>query len=203
MAIQRCENGHAYDSTKHTSCPYCGIDGFDPGPTRAKKPDSNPTRQLDKERGTEPGSEGHTVPRDGGSSEGSEDQNRSGGERRTVGLMFKKKGIDPVVGWLVCTAGTDSGRDYRIRSGRNVIGRSRHMDICVSGDDSISRENHGAVAYDQKHNNFTLIPGDGRELIYLNGEAVYQPATLERHDKIEMGKTTFHFIPFCSDEFTW
>ena len=45
------------------------------------------------------------------------------GEGRTVGLIRKRTGLDPVVGWLVCIAGPDKGRDYRIHSERNFLGR--------------------------------------------------------------------------------
>ncbi len=189
MAMQRCERGHAFDSKKYTSCPYCGISNFDPGPTRAH------TQTVEK---ASYGEEALTRPRVAGEKGGQRDE-----DLRTVGLMVKEKGIDPVVGWLVCIEGAEKGRDYRIRSGRNVVGRARHMDICIAGDDAISRENHAALAYDPKKNAFTLLPGEGRELVYLNQEALYQPASLKQHDIIEMGQTKLMFIPFCGDTFQW
>ena len=204
MAMQRCEKGHAYDDDKYTDCPYCGISDFDPGTTQAKGGGGGgKTRQKDPGRspdgGSPSGEEGRTKAREGSADRGGQGDE----EQKTVGKMFKEKGVDPVVGWLVCTNGPDEGRDYQLRSGRNTIGRSRQMDVCVAGDDTISRENHAALAYDQKAIEFTLIPGEGRELVYLNGEALYQPSTIERHDEIEMGETTLHFVPFCDEEFQW
>ena len=196
MAMQRCENGHAFDDTKYTSCPYCGIKDFEPGRTQAKRP--NKAQGNTQRQGPKKGEDKTRArPGVGGSS------NRSGEENRTVGVMFKKKGVDPVVGWLVCVKGPEKGRDYRIQSGRNTIGRSRKMDVCVAGDDSISRENHASLAYDRKANRFTLVPGEGRELVYLNGEALYQPSQLGHHDEIELGETKLHFVPFCDEKFHW
>jgi len=194
MGMERCENGHAYDDKKYTSCPYCGINDFDPGPTRAKGQEERTKRKKESD------GEARTRPR-GRAKQGKRGQRDE--EKRTVGLMFKEKGVDPVVGWLVCTSGPEEGRDYRLRSGRNTIGRSRQMDVCVAGDDSVSRENHASLAYDQKQNSFTIIPGEGRELVYLNGEALYQPTKIERHDTLEMGETTLQFAPFCDDHFQW
>ena len=36
--------------------------------------------------------------------------------------------FDPVVEWLVCIDGPEKGRDYRIRSGNNYIGRSQDIE---------------------------------------------------------------------------
>jgi hypothetical protein len=205
MAMQRCENGHAYDDEKYTSCPYCGISDFDPGTTQAKG--DGKTRQKSPDDSPDPDASDEdtdrTQPRQGGGSSGGGGGGQRDEEQRTVGKMFKEKGVDPVVGWLVCTDGPDEGRDYQLRSGRNAIGRSRQMEVCVAGDDTISRENHAALAYDQKANEFTLIPGEGRELVYLNGEALYQPSTLQHHDEIEMGETILRFVPLCDEEFEW
>ena len=51
----------------------------------------------------------------------------------TVALVSKSSGIDPVCGWLVCVEGPDKGRDFRIKTERNFIGRSTSMDIVISG----------------------------------------------------------------------
>lgn len=64
---------------------------------------------------------------------------------------MKKVGIDPVVGWLVCIKGPSRGRDYRIRSGRNGIGRSDAMDVPIAGDDTVSRENHAFLVYEPQN----------------------------------------------------
>lgn len=124
-------------------------------------------------------------------------------ENKTKGTFQKKLGIDPVVGWLVCVDGADKGKDYRLLGRINSIGRSESMDVCVKGDMTISSVNHARIGYGDKNNRFTLIPADGKSVIYLNGDEVYIPTVLNAYDTIELGETTFVFIPFCSDRFTW
>jgi len=112
-------------------------------------------------------------------------------------------GIEPVVGWLVCIEGEQRGKDYKIRRGKNFIGRSEEMDIAILGDLLISRKNHAAITYDPKQRNFYLIPGDGAGLVYLNNEVVFVPAELSAYDVIEIGKTKLIFNPLCGIHFDW
>ncbi|MDP4180316.1 MAG: FHA domain-containing protein [Bacillota bacterium] len=112
-------------------------------------------------------------------------------------------GIEPVVGWLVCIDGEQKGKDYKIRKGKNFIGRSDEMDIAILGDISISRKNHAAISYNQKQRNFFLIPGDGAGLVYRNNEVVFMPVELSSYDLIEIGKSKLIFIPLCGVHFDW
>jgi len=124
-------------------------------------------------------------------------------EGKTVGMYVKNQGIDPVVGWLVCINGKDRGKDYKIRAGRNSVGRSENNDIQISGDPSISRENHATIVFDPKKNQFRVIAGDGRGIVYLNGESVDLVSELKERDQIEIGETMLLFIPLCTDKFSW
>lgn len=121
----------------------------------------------------------------------------------TVGLVQKQTGIDPVVGWLVCVAGPERGRDHRLRVGFNHIGRAREMDICLARDETVSRQKHAAVIYDDRHNQFRVAPGEGRDLVYLNGDAVYAPTVLNAYDLLEVGQTKLSFVPLCGERFRW
>jgi hypothetical protein len=114
-----------------------------------------------------------------------------------------QQSIDPIVGWLVCVGGPDCGRDYRIKAEKNFIGRSTTMDICISGDQRISRENHAIVAFDPRNVEFRLYTGDARGLVYLNGHMVDTPTVLQPYDSIEVGGSRLLFVPFCSDRFQW
>lgn len=178
MQLTRCDNGHYYDASKHSSCPHCGVQNLD----------------IDFQK---------TVarrPSDAGSPTGA---SAADGEGKTVGMFRKKMGIDPVVGWLVCVVGPDRGKDFRIHSERNFIGRSEKMDIVITGDDSVSRDNHAIVSYNPKQNIFRVYPGESRGLTYLNDEEVITPQELKAFDVIELGQTKLVFIPFCSDKFVW
>jgi hypothetical protein len=179
----RCPNGHYYDPAKHTDCPACGVQSLEVVPTRARPVAPPPVAEVQATRARAPGIAGDI--------------------QATVGLLRKKTGLDPVVGWLVCIEGPDRGRDYRIRSEKNFIGRDPRMDICVAGDEGISRDHHAAISFNPRNNRFRLLPGDGRGLVYLNGEEVDAPRELKARDLIELGQSRLMFLPFCGPEFQW
>lgn len=183
----RCENGHYYDTNKHSSCPYCGVQnlGIDIQKTMAKR------------TGDSSNDIGVTKPLGGGSHQDQDDVGR------TMSVFHKKMGIDPVTGWLVAISGPEKGNDYRITSEKNFIGRSEQMDIRISGDEAVSRDNHAAVSYSPKNHTFRLYLGDSKGLVYLNDEEVITPELLKSHDIIELGQTKLMFVPFCGDNFQW
>lgn len=194
MSMKRCANGHFYDDAKYQQCPYCGISNMD----------ASKTMPIITPRPTEGAGEtaGRTVamsPEEIAKRQAA----ASGDDGKTVAIMKKKTGIDPVVGWLVCVDGPSRGKDYRIKSERNFIGRDPSMDISVQGDESISRNNHAVISYNPKNNSFRLIPGDGHGLVYLNDDEVFVPMELKRGDIIEMGQTKLIFVPLCGEDFTW
>jgi hypothetical protein len=117
-----------------------------------------------------------------------------------VGVVRKQLGIDPVVGWLVCIEGAQRGRDYRLHSERNLIGRAAEMDVCITGDEAISRTAHAAIVFEPRQRTFRLSTGEGRGLVYLNGEVVEGMTKLEANAVIELGQTKLMFIPF---PFAW
>lgn len=122
---------------------------------------------------------------------------------KTVGMMQSQMGFDPVVGWLACVAGPSKGKSYTVRGGINSIGRSERMDIVVTGDLKISAENHAKISYSEKNNRFNLLPGEGRNIVYLNDEEVFAPMPLQAYDVIDFGETRLLFVPLCGERFSW
>lgn len=122
---------------------------------------------------------------------------------KTVGIIKKKIGMDPAVGFLVCIAGPNRGRDYKLVAGRNFIGRAAAMDVALTDDDTVSRESHALVTYDVKHNKFSLSPGQGRGITYCNDEQVEMVRPLKAYDIIEVGKSQLLFLPLCGEKFQW
>ena len=115
-----------------------------------------------------------------------------------------REDVKPVCGWIVCISGPRQGKDYKVISGKNFVGRADDMDIQILGDNEISRRNHAVIVFDPKKKETVLLPGDSNGLAYLNEEnAVYVPTPLNPYDKIELGKSTFVFIPFCGKNFMW
>ncbi|MCD8006364.1 MAG: FHA domain-containing protein [Oscillospiraceae bacterium] len=110
--------------------------------------------------------------------------------------------IDPVCGWLVCIDGPEKGTDFRIHAGYNYIGREIG-DIHISNDLQISREKHAMIAYSARSNTFVFGPSDGRNIVYLNNEEVYNATKIKAYDIIEVGTTKLLFVPLCSEHFSW
>ena len=187
MPMKRCDSGHYFDDSKHSACPSCGVPDLDMQTTLAFKPETVPAISNNGEPKTRPAT-GRIAPADDGV---------------TVAMVKKNTGLDPVVGWLVCIDGVDKGRDYRIHSERNFIGRSASMDISIQGDDAISRENHAIISHNPKNQKFKLAPGDSRGLVYLNDDDIDVPTALKPHDMIEIGQTKLMFVPFCGEAFEW
>jgi hypothetical protein len=188
MAMRRCKQGHYYEAERYSTCPACGVEGLDISPTKPKSPSAAAAA---------------AVPLPVTQSKGQPPPADNVEELRTVGVVKKQTGIDPVVGWLVCIEGADRGRDYRIRSERNLIGRAPSMDICISGDDAISRTAHAVISFEPRRQTFRLLPGEGHGLVYLDEVVVEGPTELKPYAKIELGQTTLLFIPLCGDQFRW
>jgi len=125
---------------------------------------------------------------------------KSGEEIEELLLMQE---VAPVCGWIVCISGPRQGKDYKIKSGKNFIGRADDMDIQILGDNKISRRNHGVIVFDPKKKETVLLPGDSNGIVYLNDTAVYTPIPLSSYDTIEMGESKFVFVPFCGENFMW
>jgi hypothetical protein len=208
MGLVECGKGHIYDADQYQSCPYCNGGmyrvefGQDDGSSIGKTAPVNGYAQQNVQAIGAPVDLGVTVAP-------SEYMNRNNDGKKeedtgkTVAVFQKSMHIEMVVGWLVCTEGSDKGKDYRIYAKNNSIGRSEKMDICIKGDNTISRENHARIAYDERHNAFHLIPGESANNIYVAGEPIYVPYKLEAYEQIELGETKLVFVPFCNDRFNW
>lgn len=213
MEMRKCMKGHYYDASINSSCPYCNSaqgDGmtipmnFAP---QAQDMDDSKTLPLGYTAQAEPTPA--PIPASAAAprpimqpsfSQPSVDDDDDG---KTVAIIHHDMGIDPVVGWLVCIDGKEKGKDYRIHTDNNFVGRSERMDICIRGDETISRENHAIVSYDGVDKIFYFSPGDGRSIVRLNDKAIFQTMQLQAYDKLVIGKTTFLFIPLCGDNFEW
>lgn len=111
--------------------------------------------------------------------------------------------VQPVVGWLVCVEGAAKGRDFRIHSQYNYIGKAQHMDICISGDDHISAERAAVIAYDDQERMFFFGPGMGKNLVRVNGKMIMGQTVLNAYDVLSIGMTKLVFVPLCGERFDW
>ena len=228
--LAKCAKDHYFNAAVHSVCPICGGPAVAPGgaggfiPT--EKPDMGgapagnvggfiPTEAPQGNVGSfipteaPPGAgaagysaaPGATVPADSWSAPGGAVNPFSsptviGGDITAAGQ------VDPVVGWVVCVDGPLRGTDWRIHVGYNYIGRETG-DIHIQGDSQISREKHAMVAYHNKNRTYYVGPAEGRNIIELNGEPVFNATKLSRHDIITVGTTKLMFIPLCDETFAW
>ncbi len=169
MKLDRCKNGHIYDLSKYSECPYCKSEGLT---TEIKQESINLVEQMND-------------------------------DEKTIAYWAKEVNIDPVVGWLVCIEGVDKGKDFRIISERNFIGRGEDMNISIQGDTTISRKNHCSISYSPKTRTFMITPGQGNGLVYVRNEAVYESRELRSFDYIEIGECKFVFVELCGENFDW
>lgn len=185
MNLTRCENGHFYDADRFDSCPHCNQTTISTV-LQNENGESEYTMPLVPKKEPVDGPMTETVD----------------GSQKTIGY-FGDIPSEPVVGWMVAIAGSHFGEDFKLKSGRNFIGRSVEMDVALTGDASISREKHAVIVYEPKSNIFLVQPGDAKELCYLNEKVVLAATEIKAYDVLLLGETKLLFIPCCSDKFNW
>lgn len=231
MEFVKCSKGHFYDPSVTSTCPQCAAEEQGNGFFGAEYGATEPVSELEDYGATEPvspmeeygateplrpgegafmggGSLGMTVPpqhgngfvpTDFGMGGKVEDYDDATQPTITAGIA----GFTPVTGWLVCIDGPAKGTDYRVRAGYNYIGRAKHMEICISGDNQIGHERHAMIAYDQEEKVFFFGPADGKSIVRLNGKMVMVPAEIHAYDIISIGSTKLMFVPLCGERFNW
>lgn len=108
------------------------------------------------------------------------------------------------VGWLVVVEGPGVGHSFSIFTGASMIGRGEDQVIRLDfGDNSISRNNHAAVAYDQEQNKFYIGHGGKSNIIRRNARPVLSTEELHHADLIRIGETTLRFVALCGSDFKW
>lgn len=220
MEIIKCKNGHSYDPSVTPECPECArlraIEGtvpLDPAEGSAWPQGNGGADKIEKTQpvyvlgGAEKGGYQPTEPveRPRKDSWFEQDSYQKAADGNPWGRTEQKsaEAISPVVGWLVCTKGPTKGQDFKIHADNNYIGRAPYMDIAITGDDTISRENHAILAYDTREKLYYFAPGSGRGIVRLNGKAVLMMTELHAYDKIEIGRSILIFVPLCGEQFSW
>ncbi len=216
MEMKQCSSGrHYYDASIYSECPYCKADasGMSENFTRPLFDGNGDGAAMAMNNGDSfAGGAGgfqnanRTVPLVGDAfpqfEEMQENSSQMGQGSRTVAVIKEELGMDPVVGWLVCRKGPDKGKDFRLHSDYNYIGRSERMDVCVH-DDTISKENHAVVGFDTRDEVFYFGPAGGRGIVRVNGKALLNTVEIKIYDRLEIGRSEFIFVPLCGEKFSW
>lgn len=108
------------------------------------------------------------------------------------------------VGWLIIVNGPGRGTCFTLQNGVAQIGRGEDQAVRLDfGDNSISRANHAAVAYDAESRKFYLGHGGKANLVRLNNRPVLSTEELDTGNLIRIGETTLRFVALCGKDFDW
>lgn len=209
MAMQQCPNGHIYDDSKNSSCPFCsGGSGVSP---TVPLSDNMPSMGGNAFPQTMPidNMGGEYVPPQPNVA-GSSDIPMTMPVAGEFGVTMVKEdlvnthGIVEVRGWLVCLEGEKRGDSYTLRGEKNTVGRGGSNDIKLDFDNTISKGVNMTISYDVKNNKFYAYLGEAtKNNIYVNDSLLMIPVELKDYDVIEIGVTKMLFRSLCNDQFTW
>lgn len=105
-----------------------------------------------------------------------------GNKTRIVG---RSSGLNSLSGWMVALTGSDAGKDWRIRPGKNTIGRGSGVDIALS-DDSVSTLH--ALFWIGTDGTVTLIDRDSSNGTFINETQIFTPTTVTHGALIRLGE---------------
>lgn len=128
---------------------------------------------------------------------------QSDDDNKTISIYSGTAKVEPVVGWLVCVDGGHFGESFKLKAGRNFVGRSMSMDVVLSNDNAVSRDRHATILFEPRKREFLAQPGESRELFYVNDEVVLNAQKLSAYDVLSIGNCKLVFVPFCNSEFGW
>ena len=222
IKMSTCPNGHSFNADIYARCPECGAAPVEGGQAAGGYGGGDFPKTMDpREAGGSYG--GGSFPKtmdpreaSGGYGGGEFPKTTppgvgkvSGGPATPFSVPTQAAvdlrhgvGAEPVVGWLVCIEGPMRGMDFRIHDGYNFIGREEG-DIRIQGDNAISRQKHAVVAFYSKRNSFHVGPADGRNIIELNDEPVFNHVQMNNYDVITVGNTKLMLVGLCGDRFSW
>jgi hypothetical protein len=125
-------------------------------------------------------------------------------EPKTQYLRGETFDIEPVAGFLVVVNGPGRGGFRPVFVGMNSVGRDASQRVCLNfGDETISREQHAFITYDEEQRCFFLQHGGKSNLVRLGGQPVLSPVALAANALIRVGRTTLRFVPCCGQDFSW
>ena len=204
IKMSTCPNGHSFNADIYARCPECGAAPVEGGQAAGGYGGGDFPKTMDPREasgGYGGGEFPKTTPPGVGKVSGGPATPFSVPTQAAVDLRHGV-GAEPVVGWLVCIEGPMRGMDFRIHDGYNFIGREEG-DIRIQGDNAISRQKHAVVAFYSKRNSFHVGPADGRNIIELNDEPVFNHVQMENYDVITVGNTKLMLVGMCGDRFNW
>ena len=221
---KQCPQGHYYDPTIYSECPYCSdvIRGVASAPglgsstipveiwnIQGSAPSNNQVsagQQIPTARVIE------TVLPTTPPQNQIEKSDIGGGPTVPANIIKKKKKEKPVdeddtkfvVGWLVAVEGPYRGQSFELHNGYCFVGREKG-DIVLNEDNQVTSEKNLSTVYDSDNNCFYVVGGESRNVAHFNGKALLSGMSKEMnaYDTLKVGTTKFIFVPFCCEKFSW
>jgi hypothetical protein len=115
---------------------------------------------------------------------------------RSAVVVSKKASPRALMGWLVALNGEQEGLDFRIVTGRNLIGKGAKADIVVK--DAYLSERHALLEVRENGGKREHLLSDlgSKHGTFLNGKAVTKPCQLRDRDLLRLGHTELTFRSF-------
>jgi RNA polymerase subunit RPABC4/transcription elongation factor Spt4 len=179
MAMVVCKNGHMYDSSKNSSCPYCpssSVNEDEMGETIFDS-DNDKTEIIDTQ--TE------------------KIEELSDGRDKTQIHKPMMQGVSDkvplsgrkLVGWLVTFTLNANGQDFRLYEGKTTIGAGKKCDIVIN--DAEISAHHATILY--RNGKFKIKDEFTTNGTFVNGEMIDDVGSMEDKSEIKMGRTIFLF----------
>ena len=187
MSIKTCEeNGHKYDSSEHTQCPYC--------PDKTEVLNTQSASQSDGESSDDK-TEAMTTPEP--SADKTEVMSGPSADKTAIhkpvaddsGTESTGSTGRKLVGWLVSFSWNNEGQDYRLREGKTMLGADSKCDIVV-GDSQVSAH-HATILY--RGGKFKIKDEFSTNGTLIDGNEIEDQTDLEDGNTITIGKADFLF----------
>lgn len=127
-----------------------------------------------------------------------------------VAARKKIQAQDFPMGILVVISGAMQGSILTVGIGQNSIGRSPENHICMADDPYVSGVDHAFLTCRIDEGKFSIRPGNGRGIVYLNDEFLESSTLLKEGDIIRLTSrsgvdepTQLMFLPVIRDNFRW
>ena len=93
-----------------------------------------------------------------------------------------------VVGWIVCLNGALQGKDFRLVTGKNVMGTAADCDIVLT--DAYLSAKHSVIRHEEGR--FMLVDLDSTNGTFVNDRRVSKTELID-NDKVRIGRTEMKF----------
>ncbi len=112
--------------------------------------------------------------------------------RRAVVVSKPVVGPRRLAGWIVALGGEQDGEDFRLRTGRNVLGKGEKCDVVLK--DSQVSERHVVLEYRVSDDRWTIQDLESKHGTSLNGKRIEGDGRpMKDGDRLRVGKTELYF----------